>query len=186
MGMPLEAIEMIQAVLYYPLWKCSLPYIPRFVVANNFGNCISDIATIYIALYESVIVYIPEQVQCIYCWFTNHTDNQDLNCSFPNVESHVNVEWSYTGNEGSQITYHCQSWRVPSEVMVANCTNGTWSPDPGSLSCPGLNVTDDGITHKTRGPGIMHLMLYRTCSLMQAMYSASYNVHACTLETLNW
>ena len=64
-------------------------------------------------------------------------------CAYPSgIASNVTVEeYNSIALEGSQITYHCQPGLVPSEWMVANCTeSGYWIPDPAELICEGLGA----------------------------------------------
>ena len=56
------------------------------------------------------------------------------------------MENSISGLEGSMITYYCQ-W-MPNEHMVATClSNGSWSPDPRDMECPGYTTTIDTSTY---------------------------------------
>ena len=45
-------------------------------------------------------------------------------CSYPHTNRNVSIEGYDNGLENSQIRYYCQSGYVPSETMVADCTNG--------------------------------------------------------------
>ena len=88
--------------------------------------------------------------------------------------------------EGSQITYYCHDGLLPSEQMVANCTEtGNWDPDPAKLICNGIRRSGEGGVEERRKTweklSIRRLSDIQMVSVKSIlMLFEVFLVHACT------
>ena len=75
--------------------------------------------------------------------------------------------------EGDTLTFQCNSGFTPIGVMSSVCkSNGTWSPDPGTVQCsPGEQVAGVILHHFSSLP-LSHSV---TCPILQTPSNASSN-----------